>query len=95
MPEDEEMDANNEEALRDDDGEVDEAAVRQLLLRIGVDTDEALAKIWEQKDEALRNKWRAIAAARRRAEEEEEEGESAAQDDDEETAEEEEEEEEE
>ncbi|RNF05753.1 hypothetical protein TraAM80_04377 [Trypanosoma rangeli] len=71
MPEDDETDPNNEEGLRDDDGEVDEAAVRRLLITIGTDTDEALAKLWANQDDVERKKWQAMAAARYREEEEE------------------------
>ncbi|EKF27313.1 hypothetical protein MOQ_008965 [Trypanosoma cruzi marinkellei] len=71
MPEDDDADSKNEEGLRDDDGEVDEAAVRRLLLVIGTDTDEALAKLWADQDEMQRKKWQAMAAARRSEEEEE------------------------
>ncbi|RNF26835.1 uncharacterized protein Tco025E_00917 [Trypanosoma conorhini] len=71
MPEDDEADPNNEEGLRDDDGEVDEAAVRRLLLTIGTDTDEAIAKLWVNRDEVERKKWQAMAAARHSEEEEE------------------------
>ncbi|RNF15403.1 hypothetical protein TcG_07019 [Trypanosoma cruzi] len=71
MPEDDDADSKNEEGLRDDDGEVDEAAVRRLLLVIGTDTDEALAKLWADQDEMQRKKWQAMAAARRGEEEEE------------------------
>ncbi|KAG8341292.1 hypothetical protein TRVL_07882 [Trypanosoma vivax] len=64
LPEDGDNDPNDEEALRDADGEVDDAAVRRLLLQIGVDTDEALAKLWAESDEAETAKWKAVAAAR-------------------------------
>ncbi|CBH11264.1 hypothetical protein, conserved [Trypanosoma brucei gambiense DAL972] len=64
LPEEDVNDPNDEEALRDEDDEVDEAAVRRLLLQIGVDTDEALAKLWIEADSVERAKWEGIAAAR-------------------------------
>lgn len=72
-PEAEEDDALNEEALVDEDGAPDVEAVRALLARVGEDSDEALAKLWEKKDERARRELRAVCEAMARREEEAEE----------------------
>nr|CCC90586.1 conserved hypothetical protein [Trypanosoma congolense IL3000] len=76
LPGDEANDPNDEEALQNEDGELDDAAVRRLLLQVGVDTDEALAKLWIEADDAERRKWEAIAASRLEGEGELEEDEA-------------------
>ncbi|ORC86489.1 uncharacterized protein TM35_000282050 [Trypanosoma theileri] len=90
VPEDDDMDPHNDEAPRDEDeydendhnrnnmdfnNVVEDEALRRLLLVIGVDEDEALAKLWGATDAARRVRWEAFAAAAaRRAAEEEESG---------------------
>ncbi|CAJ1986463.1 Dpy-30 motif containing protein [Leishmania donovani] len=55
LPEDEAEDPMNDEALIDEEtGELDAAGVQVLQERIGVDTEEALAKIWEARDRRQR-----------------------------------------
>lgn len=50
LGEEEEEDEQNEEALLDDEGEVDFAAVKRLVEKIGQDVDEQLGILWEAKD---------------------------------------------
>ncbi|KAH9584175.1 Dpy-30 motif [Trypanosoma melophagium] len=90
LPEDDDADPHNDEAPRDEDdydnnnpnnnamdynNMVEDEALRRLLLVIGVDEDEALAKLWAATDAGRRKRWEAFAAAAaRRAAEEEESG---------------------
>lgn len=66
-PEEEEEDELNDEAIFDEEGEVDHAAVRQLQAKIGIDSDEALAKLWEVRDTRRKKVLLEQAAALRRA----------------------------
>ncbi|KPA74673.1 hypothetical protein ABB37_09001 [Leptomonas pyrrhocoris] len=67
MPEEEEEDPMNDEALVDEEtGEPDHAATLALQERIGVDTEEALTKIWEARDTRQQEAYAMKAAALQR-----------------------------
>lgn len=67
LPEEEEEDPMNDEALVDaETGEPDHAATLALQERIGVDTAEALVKIWEARDTRQREAYAMKAAALQR-----------------------------
>ncbi|KPI84116.1 hypothetical protein ABL78_6832 [Leptomonas seymouri] len=67
MPEEEEEDPLNDEALVDaETGEADHAATLALQERIGVDTEEGLTKIWEARDARQREAYAMKAAALQR-----------------------------
>ncbi|KAG5510825.1 hypothetical protein JKF63_07897 [Porcisia hertigi] len=86
LPEDEAEDPMNDEALVDEEtGELDMVGVQALQERLGVDTEEALAKIWEIRDRRQREAYsmKAISLQRQldasgEEDDEEEEGESEA-----------------
>ncbi|XQJ24978.1 Dpy-30 motif containing protein, putative [Leishmania guyanensis] len=84
LPEDEAEDPMNDEALIDEEtGELDVAGVQVLQERIGVDTEEALAKTWEARDRRQREAYsmKAISLQQQldasEEDEEEDEGEGA------------------
>ncbi|KAG5485805.1 hypothetical protein LSCM1_07218 [Leishmania martiniquensis] len=84
LPEDEAEDLMNDEALVDEEtGEPDAAGVQALQERIGVDTEESLAKLWEARDRRQREAYSMKAISLQRQldasgeDEEEDEGEGA------------------
>ncbi|KAK7198602.1 Dpy-30 motif containing protein [Novymonas esmeraldas] len=83
LPEEEAEDPMNDEALVDEEsGEPDVAGVLALQERIGVDTEEALVKVWEARDTRQREAYEMTATSLQRrldagGEEEEEEADAA------------------
>ncbi|KAG5485139.1 hypothetical protein CUR178_08110 [Leishmania enriettii] len=84
LPEDEAEDPMNDEALVDEEtGEPDAEGVQALQERIGVDTEECLAKLWEARDRRQREAYSMKAISLQRQldasgeDEEEDEGEGA------------------